>query len=102
MRNVTSDFALLQGDLKHINMEMKTRSDRFDCITLFQKLNAGLNTVNARMIEIAKFLRKWISIHEAKSLEWNKMRPYDKKYMKSEDAVHFASFLRAEVSEEVH
>ena len=89
MRNVTSDFALLQGALKHINMEMKTRSDRFDCVTLFQKPNARLDTVNARMTEIAKSLRRWISTHEAKSSEWNQMKPYDKKYMESEDAVNF-------------
>ena len=46
VRNVTSDFALLQGALKHMNMEIKTRSDRFYCVTLFQNLNAELDTVN--------------------------------------------------------
>ena len=89
VRNVTSDFALLQGDFKHINIEIKTRSDRFDCVTLFQKPNAGLDTVNFQLTEISKSLRRWVSTHEAKSSEWNQMKPYDKKYMESEDAVNF-------------
>ena len=41
------------------------------------------------MTEIVKSLRRWISTYEAKSLEWNQMKPYNKKYMDSEDAVNF-------------
>ena len=55
----------------------------------FSKSNAGLDTVNAQMTEIAKFLRRWISTHEAKLSEWNEIKPYDKKYMESKDAVNF-------------